>query len=135
MEEVEYARELLDQAEKVISPDYPLEWKAQLADSRVRLGDHEHALKLLKPLRELDGSNPMLNFIYAQAQDRAQNVDEAVEAYAGLAMLPQFEILMSQGGNPKLVLPSEAVARLWKKKHGDTKGLDEFLKVSYDQQN
>lgn len=130
----EYARELLEQAEKLITQDYPLEWKAQVADTWVRLGDPQHALKLLKPLRELDAVNPALNMIYAQAQERAKNVDEALKVYADLAVLPQFEGLMTQSGAPGIVLPSEAVARLWKAKHGDTKGLDAYLKSSYAEQ-
>lgn len=129
----EYTRELLDRAEQGITDEYPLEWKAQLAESRLVLHEPEHALKLLKPLREQDEMNPMLNMVYAKAKEDIKDFDEAIKTYARLAVLPQFEHLMTHGsgGAPGLVLPSESVAKLWKEKHGDTKELDQYLKQTY----
>lgn len=129
------ARELLTQADKQITSDYPFDWKIQLAEGWVMVGDHERGLKLLKPLQELDETNPQVRMVYARAREQAKDIDEAMKAYAGLATLPQFErTLVARGAAPDLVLPSEAAARLWKQKHGDTKGLDDYLKTAYDEQ-
>lgn len=131
----ELAKELLTTAEKQITADYPFDWKVQLAEAWVTLGEHERGLKLLKPLQEIDETNPQIRLIYARAREQAKDVDEALKVYSGLAMLPQFERgLVSRGASPDLVLPSEAAARLWKQKNGDTKGLDEYLKTAYDEQ-
>ncbi len=131
----ELAKELLSQAESQFTADYPLEWKIQLAESWVNVGDSERGLKLLKPLQELDETNPTIRMVYARAKEQAKDIDEALKAYAGLAMLPQLEQAMNtRGANSKMILPSEATARLWKQKHGDTKGLDEYLKTAYDEQ-
>lgn len=133
--EPELAKELLSTAEKQITADYPVEWKTQLADSWITVGDYERGLKLLKPLQDLDPSNPFIRLVYAQGKEKAKDIDEALQVYAGLATLPQFErIMASQGSTSVLVLPSEAVARLWKEKHGSTTGLDKFLSEAYESQ-
>lgn len=131
----DYAKELLSRAESKIDADYPLEWRIQLAENWVNAGDPERGLKLLKPLQDQDATNPLIRMVYAKAKEKLKDVDEALKAYAGLAMLPQLELTMaSRGPNPNLVLPSESAARLWKEKHGDTKGLDAYLKEAYDDQ-
>ena len=134
--EPELAKELLSAAEKQFSADTPGDWKVHLADAWVMVGDHERGLKLLKPLQELDPSNPYIQMVYAQAKEKAKDNAEALKVYAGLAMLPLFEQMWAtqRGNTSAVVLPSERVARLWKEKNGDTKGLDEFLKKAYEDQ-
>ena len=133
--ELKLAAELLTTAETQITDDYPLEWKVQLADNWVRLGDPARALKTLAPLRAANPTQPFLRLVYAQAKELAKDDDAALKEYAELAILPQFEGMLAEKerGNKSLVLPSESAARLWKKKHGDsTQGLDGFLRVAYN---
>jgi len=85
-------------------------------------------------LRALHDDQPlgtaMITNVLAEYAEKKGQTDQAMELYAEISVLPQLEqILMSelsqQGG--ELTLPSENVARLWKKKHGNTQGLDHFL--------
>lgn len=133
--ELPLAKELLDVADQKITADYPMEWRIQLADAWILMGEGEAALKIIKPLREENPSNPFVSMEYAQVMELMKDDEEALRLYAGLSVIPEFE-RMWNGREPgtAIVLPSEAAARLWKKKNGDTKGLDAFLKTAYEEQ-
>ncbi|MDP7274241.1 MAG: hypothetical protein QF363_02085 [Planctomycetaceae bacterium] len=91
-----------------------------------------HAKSLTK-LRELRKDFPFSHFItypLAEQAEKAKRLDEAIALFGEIVALPLIERLLEyewdQKGQ-KRVLPSDTLARLWKQKHGDTKGLPVFL--------
>ncbi len=143
----EFTLKLLKQVEKEVSPDILKNFQEQLNEAKQAI-QIEHAMKLVESndpakrrqgaqvLEELIKKHPF-NFaaLYALARcaEKDKQLDKAIELYAEVAVLPFAEqILMSQWGSAaNKELPSEAVARLWKKKHGSTKGLEQFLDKVY----
>jgi len=90
-------------------------------------------------LRQLLKENPFNPALVLQLADDAREqgrVDEALQLYAELAVLPMQERLLQsawQNDPVQHVLPTERVSTLWKEKHGGTDGLDEFLNQVYEE--
>ena len=145
--DAELGLELLDAASKDI-PAEAAKWQDQI-DEGIRLARTNQALEQLnsesedeqrKGLEFLQDSlkkspfQPMLTFALGEYFEKHKQIDQALQQFAELSVLPGVEQrLMSQwqqmGMNQPL--PSEIVARLWKEKHGNTDKLDEFLDDVY----
>ena len=91
-----------------------------------------HAKSLAK-LRDLRKDFPFSHFItypLAEQAEKGKRLDEAIALYGEIVALPLIERLLEYEWDQKQekrVLPSDTLARLWKQKHGDTKGLPAFL--------
>lgn len=92
------------------------------------------ALELLKT----NFFNPVLTWKLADHARDHQRPDEALRLFAELTVLPLFEAQLkaawdAEKSGAQRTLPSERVAQLWKAKHGDAKGLDDYLKKVYEE--
>ncbi|MFP6770119.1 MAG: hypothetical protein VB859_18230 [Planctomycetaceae bacterium] len=113
--------------------------RIQADEATLQLASKEtggHAKSLTK-LRELRKDFPFSHFItypLAEQAEKAKRLDEALALFGEIVALPLIERLLEyewdQKGQ-KRVLPSDTLARLWKQKHGDTKGLPVFLDKVY----
>ncbi|MGE3315200.1 MAG: hypothetical protein AB7O26_08785, partial [Planctomycetaceae bacterium] len=96
--------------------------------------DQKKAAATLEEVRAKDGFNHEILYALAKYEEHQGKDDEAIELYSKLAVLPYIESILQQtweqeeSQNP---LPSETLARLWKKKHGNTDGLDAHLDKVY----
>lgn len=93
----------------------------------------------LATLRELHQQFPFSHFItygLAEQAEKAKRLDEAIALYGEIVALPLLERLLEFEWNAARVkrpLPGDTLARLWKQKHGDTKGLPAYLEQVYRQ--
>ena len=96
----------------------------------------EKALKLLNTFRQEDPMNFRVTLALADFAQKQDRLDDAIRLYAELAALPMVEQMLKRDGSIKSSdseLPSERLARLWKKKNGQTVGLEKFLDKVYDE--
>ena len=100
-------------------------------------GNSDDAAASLTQLRKLHQQFPYSHFItygLAEQAEKAKRLDEAIELYGEIVALPLLERLLEfewTSARVKRPLPGDTLARLWKQKHGDTKGLPAFLEQVY----
>jgi tetratricopeptide (TPR) repeat protein len=125
----ELAQSLLEKADSKITDDHPMEFGAKIADAWISLGKPELALKRIPKLQEADPTNPGLLLLYAKANEKANKPDEAMLAYAKVAVTPGFEQQMRTTGTE---LPNQAAFRLWKAGHNNLRdGFEEYARLAY----
>ena len=96
--------------------------------------DREAPLAKLYDLRKKFPYSHFVTFGLAEEAEKAKKLDEAIKLYGEIVALPLLERLLEfewESAGVKAVLPGDTLARLWKKKHGDTKGLPAFLDTVY----
>ncbi len=91
--------------------------------------------RILSELREQRPFDPSIAYALARYAEREGRKDEAIRLYAEVAVLPMAEQMLLQqwASLGSKELPSEALARLWKEKHGSTEGLEAFLDKVYSE--
>ncbi|MSR59165.1 MAG: hypothetical protein EXS05_16240 [Planctomycetaceae bacterium] len=139
----ELALEYLTSAEQNFRDDAPGYWKTLIRSERGKrllLGDKpEEGLALLNQIRSDSPFDADITWLLAKHADQQKEVDTAIDLYSEVVSLPLMErsIVESQSqGESKLPrdqYPSRALGRLWKQKHGDTKGLSAHLNEVYEQ--
>ncbi len=91
----------------------------------------------LAKLRELRKSLPYSHFVtygLAEEAEKAKRIDEALQLYGEVVALPLLERLLEfewESAGFKAIRPGDTLAKLWKAKHGDTKGLAAHLDSVY----
>lgn len=136
------AIEYLNAAEKKFTAETPDRWKL-LVKTEVgkRLLQGDDPAEGLTILRQLHTSNPFegeITWLLARQADKDKDVDGAIRLYGELVGLPMLERQVAQtlmrGGQriSRNDLPGATLERLWKGKHGDTKGLSDYLVSIYD---
>lgn len=112
--------------------------KAEQARRMVVSDDKQQQIEGVKRLHTILEESPFdPNILYTLAShaEKQEDVDEAIDLHARIAVLPTLEtMLISEWSNEQAehTLPSEVVASLWKQKHGDTEKLDAFLDEVYE---
>lgn len=127
----ELTLKLAEQAKALLTPDTPESWRATLGEALIELGKTEEGVAMLKEVHEHAPNSAGISFALAKGLEKLGDDDAALPLYAELSVLPLVESMLAQMPDVAKNLPSERVAQLWKKKHGDTNGLDSFLKESY----
>ena len=96
--------------------------------------DREAPLAKLYELRKKFPYSHFVTFGLAEEAEKAKKLDEAIALYGEIVGLPLLERLLEfewESAGVKAVRPGDTLARLWKTKHGDTKGLPAFLDTVY----
>lgn len=104
------------------------------AQSLLASGEEQAGLELARELRGKHPLDPTITWILASHYEKKGEIDEAIPLYATLAALPLMEMAVVQ--DPAFQrnaseLPSQTLATLWTKKHGDTEELGEYLDQVY----
>ncbi|MCH7988922.1 MAG: hypothetical protein IID46_07185 [Planctomycetes bacterium] len=121
----------LESSKKLVKITYSIaRLSHENADVRKQSAEEIHQYQKQQPF------NHRILFALADNYERQNQPDEAINWYAQLTVvLPLIhpnlrrEWLAENEDHP---LPSEALAELWKKKHGKTDGLDSFLDEVYE---
>lgn len=124
------------------SPETPDGWKLSVLSQKAKLlitrGNEADGVALMTKLHTENPYESELTYLLAQQAEKSNKIDDALALYAEISVLPMMErVLMqslqqSQGRVSRDKLPSEAVRRLWKEKHGNTNELEEFLNKVYE---
>ena len=141
------ATQYLDQAEKAIKEGVtPLAgWDQELALARARVGlksDNPEQIKAAgKLLQEEVKKHPQDRELLTELVSYEKShgsIDKAIEHLGILAGSPlsfrERQLIAASQQNPELVKfenPQDTLTTLWKKKHGSTEGLDEYLTKSF----
>jgi hypothetical protein len=139
----ELALEYLDTAEKKLTDDAATQWKILIRSEKGQLllrgKDPAKGLALLETLHEDYPFHDGTTWLLARNAEQNKDNDKAIALYAELVSLPLVERMIvesqSQGQTPlpREQYPSQALARLWKAKHGgDSKGLADYLMEVYE---
>lgn len=138
----ELTLEYLRKAEKNFSADAPSHWKvlvgSEIGRTLIRIGRDQEALTGLNRLHEEFPFEEQLTWHLARFAEEKKDVNRAIELYAEIAVLPMMEQMvveaLSQGTKrpPQETFPRNALHRLWKEKHGDTKGVPQFADEIYE---
>jgi hypothetical protein len=127
----ELAKKLLEKAQPRLTPESPDSWRVALARGLIALGKSPEGIAILQPLHEKNPLEPGISFALATGLEAEGDWKTARELYAELAVLPQLEMVVRSAVNPSDGLPSERVARLWRKDHESTEELDAYLMEVY----
>lgn len=132
----------MDAAAAKLGPDMPASWRLSTLNEKAKLlissGKEGEGIALLQKLHTENPYEPELTYRLAQQAEKSKKSDEALALYAEISVLPMLERMLMQTlaqGEQKVMrdmLPSLAVQRLWKEKHGDTEKLDEYLDHVYE---
>jgi hypothetical protein len=132
----------LTEAQQKFSDDTPVELKKAVAIERGRrliaAGQGVEGAAVLSGVRADHPFDPMVLYSLAKQAEKDKRTDEALELYAELQVLPMLEqtlIDAVKSSGQKLPVdqyPRRVVARLWIEKHGDGKGLPEWLEALYN---
>lgn len=142
------ARELLDVAEQKLG-DQKDDWQEALAAAREQCRVDQALLDLksadaalqtaayatLQEVLPAQRYNAELLDALALHAEKIGQHDLARDYLADIVALPLLEQLwgsMRQGQPPGDPTPRERLATMWEKQHGDTAGLDDFLKATYE---
>ena len=140
----------LAETEKRLTEDSSEQWKLIIessikdaevtyAISRLSHENEEIRNKSVEDIRQHQTQQPFnhrLLFALADFHEKQNQPDQAINWYAQLTVLPSMERMLSSewaAENFDHPLPSEALAELWKKKHGKTDGLDDYLNEVYEE--
>ena len=96
--------------------------------------DRDAPLATLRELRKRFPFSHFVTFGLAEEAERAKRLDEAIELYGEVVALPLLERLLEfewESAGVKTIRPGDTLAKLWKQKHGDTKGLPAYLDGVY----
>jgi hypothetical protein len=143
------ALKYLDKLEKRLAEDSPKPWKLVLENSKKNVEvtfaisslSHENEAirkKSVESVRQHQTEQPFnhrLLFALADYYEKQNQPDQAINWYAQLTVLPLMERILNEEWDKENIdhrLPSEALAELWKKKHGKTGGLDDYLNEVYE---
>lgn len=99
--------------------------------------DRERGRKLAEEHLQESPFDPVILVLLADDARENGRIDEAIQRYAELAVLPMQERVLQQMWADEAVqkvLPTERLATLWKEKNGGTEGLDEFRSKVYEEQ-
>lgn len=139
----EMAREYLSSAEKQFTDDSPGNWKQIVRGEKGKQllagEDPREGLAILEELRKASPFDPDISWALAQHAEKNKDIDAALPLYAELTILPQMEqsvaqLLVQSGQKPQREqMPHAVLERLWKQKHGDTKGLQEYVEKLYEE--
>ncbi|MBI5761744.1 MAG: hypothetical protein HZA46_24805 [Planctomycetales bacterium] len=133
----------LNEAEVKFTDAIPKAWKLQSRLAKVKLlmgiDQADEGWALLKQLREDHPQDHEVAFLLAGLAEKRKQVDEAIELYAELVATPLAERGIAQNmaqesensQPPPDRMPSRALTRLWKLKHGDTEELAGYLDKVY----
>ncbi|MBM82473.1 MAG: hypothetical protein CMJ78_18060 [Planctomycetaceae bacterium] len=142
--------ELLDRVTKDFEFE-PLEAQAQRIEMARKEAKTNNAIQLtqsedektrdegvatLNNMRSENPFNPEVIYALAEVSEKMGDVDAAMNFYSQLVILPQLAGFLDQifqNAKVEKPSPSEALDRLWKEKHGDTEGLDEFNAKVYNE--
>ena len=141
------ATQYLDQAEKAIKEGVtPLEgWDTEIALARARVGrksDNPEQIKaagklLQEEIKKHPHDRELLTELVSYEKSHG-DIDKAIEHLGYLAGSPlsfrERQLIAASKQNPAAVKfedPRETLTSLWKKKHGSTEGLDEYLTKSF----
>jgi hypothetical protein len=145
----ETALKYIDETQRHINDDSPEQWKVLMENSKklakttyaISRLSHENAdvrkqsAEEIHQYHEQQPFNHHILFALADYFENQNQPDQAINWYAQLVVLPMMERMVSEEWRAKDFehpLPSEALAELWKKKHGKTDGLDSFLDDVYE---
>ena len=98
--------------------------------------DRAKGKKQAEEILESTQFEPFLTSLLADDARLNDRPDEAIRRYAELVALPMQERMLQQASSNDAVqkiLPTERLAALWKKKHGSSEGLDEYLAEVYEE--
>ena len=96
--------------------------------------EQQQALDTLQNHMAESGFDSQIAHTLASIADEKKNSDEAIEWYALLSVMPNAErsLLMEwRRSNEEHTLPSVRLSELWKEKHGNLEGLDEYKSNAY----
>jgi hypothetical protein len=139
-----------DTLEKQLKGEAAERWKPLVESERTRArtyaavealstgadAEKKQAAEQLLTIEKSDPYNQEVVFALAQYNEKQGQIDDSLRRYAQLAMVPLSEVILQgmwQQQEATYPLPSETVARLWKEKHGNTDGLENFLDEVYRQ--
>ena len=115
--------------------------KGEAARRQLKSTDPAEAAAGYEALSDINKQTPFDHKnLYALAQHAEKNdkVDDALGYYGQLAALPNLELFLLQYLQEQVSIepesPSAAVNRLWEQKHGNTDGVDDYLKQVYAEQ-
>lgn len=136
------ALEYLRTAEKKMTADVPQQWdlliQIEIGTRMLGGGQLAEGLEFLKKLHEKHPFEAQLTWMLAQLSEQSKDIEGAIALYADISALPMMEGMLvqtlSQGNQkfPREQFPNRVLARLWKEKHGDMKGLPHFLDEAYE---
>ena len=133
---VDLAKQLLDKAETEFNENTPRSWQVEALAARMYTGQSAEALPAIRKLHEqmlaepeAEFLLPVVDFLLARSIEASGDAEGALPLYLKLTSPPTREMLIrSMFPDAATEIPSEAVARLWKKVHGNTEGLDAALR-------
>ncbi len=138
----ELALEYLNKANERLGDDVPAGWKQLVGIERgkrlIAAGDEAEGVAVLNRIRVEFPFEPDVTYALARQAETEKKLDEALALYGELATLPLMEqgLLQSlKAAGHKLSrdqYPGRVVTRLWTEKHGDGKGLSNWLDELYE---
>ncbi|MFN0197862.1 MAG: hypothetical protein ACKVT0_14045 [Planctomycetaceae bacterium] len=141
----QYALEIFDEVGLSIPEDLSA-WKPRLEAGRTKahieiglaeLGSSDEliqqaAYQKLQDIHVKNPFDPSLTYSMANYAATSGKADDAIALYAELVALPMMERLVPVDAEKSQLPPSEALAKLWNKKHGNTDGLEAHLNEIYE---
>lgn len=131
----ELAEKYLAEFEKSFNDETPKSWIIDLAAVRVALGSHKEVVEQLTPLVAQDPGNYEAKYTLALAHDKNGDVDQALEGYMQLLVLPLMDQTLTtalKDSKPESLAAS--VSRLWTQKHGNANDLEKTLDEQFHKQ-
>lgn len=95
----------------------------------------KQAVELLQKLVREHPLDPVILFTLAQHAENEKRIDDAIELYSRLAILPQMEgmlfSMLEAEEDADAPYPGESARRLWEEKHKGLDGFDKYLHEVY----
>jgi hypothetical protein len=137
----ELALEYLDRAEPLLNDESPVPWKAAVGIERgkrlIAADRVAEGTALLQRFREDEPFNPEITYALARQAEKEKRIDDALSLYGEIAVLPLLEnsLLESLKKTGQKMsrdqFPGRVFVRMWTEKHGDRRGMTEWLDELY----
>ncbi|MGE5193766.1 MAG: hypothetical protein ACM3U2_14820 [Deltaproteobacteria bacterium] len=138
----ELALEYLNRADQGFDDGIPAQWKRLVGIERgkqlIAAGKESEGVSVLTGIREKYPFEPDVVYALARQAEKENRSDDVLELYGEIATLPLMETALIDSLKiagrkpPRDEYPGRIVSRLWTEKHGDRKGLAEWLDSLYE---
>jgi hypothetical protein len=137
----ELGLEYRNRAQPLLDDESPVSWKAAVGierGKRLIAADHvAEGIAVLQKFREDEPFNPEITYALARQAEKEKRTDDALALYGEIVVLPLLENSLLESLKKvaqkmsREQSPSRVVVRLWTEKHGDRRGMTEWLDELY----